>query len=102
MNTDKLYREPRLSLLQLSKSTQISPKDISRAINVNMQMSFSDFINLFRVEEVKSEMQKQNQKLSLLGLAYDAGFNSKSSFNAVFKKLEGCTPTDFRNRLNLQ
>ena len=100
MNAEELYREPRLGLAHLARKVGYSSREISEAINGVMLMSFSDFINRFRVEDVKAKMVVPNQKLSILGLAYEAGFNSKSSFNAVFKRFEGCSPTSYLKRMS--
>ena len=101
IRADELFREPRLSLAYVARKVGYSSKEVSQVINGVMNMSFSDFINRFRVEDVKDKMVLPNQKLSLLGLAYEAGFNSKSSFNAVFKRFEGCSPTTYKTRKTL-
>jgi AraC-like DNA-binding protein len=60
-------------------------------------MSFSDYINQQRIEKVKKLLKSEDQKkYTLLAIAENAGFSSKSSFNAVFKKMTGLTPTQYK------
>jgi AraC-like DNA-binding protein len=62
-----------------------------------MDTNFQDFINKYRVEEFIERLKNdQNNHFTLLGIATDVGFNSKSSFNAIFKKYKGLTPTQFK------
>ncbi|NRS93879.1 AraC-like DNA-binding protein [Chryseobacterium sp. 16F] len=66
-----------------------------------MNINFQDFVNNYRVEEfVKRLKNDQNKQFTLLAIATDVGFNSKSSFNAIFKKTKGLTPTQFKNNLS--
>jgi len=65
-----------------------------------MDVSFQDFINKYRVEEFIYRLRNgENDHFTLLGIANQVGFNSKSSFNATFKKFKGLTPTDYRKKL---
>ncbi|MCK5455567.1 MAG: AraC family transcriptional regulator, partial [Melioribacteraceae bacterium] len=69
-------------------------------INTKTGMNFFDFINRYRIEEVKKEIIKpENDNLTLLAVAMDVGFNSKSSFNTLFKKYVGLTPSKYRDSL---
>lgn len=90
-----LYRQPRLSLTDLSHHTGLQSRDISRAININGGVNFNDYINRFRVNDVKKAMTC-SPDASVLSLALDAGFNSKTSFNTTFKRLIGETPSEFK------
>lgn len=94
-----LYQQPRLSLNDLVDKTELSSKEISWAINIAAGKNFCEYINQLRVEEVKREIEHQHsQKLNLMAIAYQAGFNSKSTFNAVFKKVTGLTPSQFKHQ----
>lgn len=91
---DELYKQPRLSVSELSEITGLSSKDISQAFNHSTGMNFSRYINLKRLQIVKSHLT-QSIKPSILHVALEAGFNSKSSFNLVFKTEMGISPSQF-------
>ena len=94
----KLYRNPELSLSDLSKSVDISERVISIAINQELGKNFFQFINEYRIGEVKERLKDpNNDHLKILSLAFDAGFNSKASFNRVFKSYTGQTPKDYKS-----
>lgn len=96
MKTEKPYLEPKLSLGNLALQLNVSANYLSQTINQYEGKNFYDFINEYRVEEfVERAMLPENQKFNILSLAYDAGFNSKSSFNQIFKKHKGKTPSEF-------
>jgi AraC-like DNA-binding protein len=100
MKDKKPYRNSELTLNQLAEMLTISPHNLSEVINVRLEQNFFDFVNLYRVEEVKEDLaDPAKQHLKILSLAFDAGFNSKSSFNAIFKKHTGLTPSEYRNNL---
>lgn len=93
-----LYRNPQLSLADLSKFVTISERAISNAINQELGKNFFQFVNEYRVEEVKDRLQDPKQAhLKILSLAFDAGFNSKASFNRVFKAYTGHTPQAYKS-----
>jgi len=76
----------------------VLPNHLSQIINQYEEKNFYDFVNSYRVEEFITLAKKDIDKnFNLLGLAYEAGFNSKSSFNQVFKKITGKTPSEFLN-----
>lgn len=90
------YLDPLLSITKLSEITKIPQYKISKILNNHLDQSFYDFINGYRIEEVKLKMiSGQAKELSILGIATESGFNSKASFNRVFKKKEGITPSTF-------
>ena len=92
----KLYADSELNLRTLSESLQVKEKELSRIINVYAETNFYHFINAFRVQEFKRLIQTPRaQQLSILGLAQEAGFSSKSTFYNTFKKLEGMTPKQY-------
>ncbi len=90
----KLHQQPRLSLQDLVLQTSLTSKDISWAINMGAQLNFCEYINSHRVEDVKIKLA-DTHNLNLLQIAFETGFNSKSSFNKSFKKHTGLTPTQY-------
>jgi AraC-like DNA-binding protein len=95
---DKVYLENELSLAQLSEKLKIQPYQTSELISRQYQESFFDLINRNRVDEVKRRLHDPAfSHLSILGVALDCGFNSKSSFNTAFKKFTGQTPSQYRS-----
>ena len=99
MAANKPYLNPELSLSQLAAELNLSPHHLSQVINEHFGRNFFDFVNWYRVQEVKERLTAPEfSHLSVLGIAFDAGFNSKSAFNRVFKNVEGETPTQFKKR----
>lgn len=97
LRLEKPYLDPELTLTQLAERINISPHHLSQIINEQFQLNFFEYINQFRVQEVKSRIGNPKYKsYSLLGIAMDSGFNSKSAFNRVFKKLTHQTPSQFK------
>jgi AraC-like DNA-binding protein len=100
VETEKAYLNPDLSLPQLAEILDIPSHHLSRVINDQFGVNFFNFINRYRIEEIKAKIDDLKfQNLSILGIAYDSGFNSKSAFNRVFKKMEGMTPSEYRKQL---
>lgn len=99
---DKIYLDPELNLAQLSEKLALPRSEVSLLINVGFGKNFNDFVNHFRIEQFKNRLQKgDHQQLSLLGLAFDCGFNSKATFNRVFKKEVQQTPSEYLQTLVL-
>ena len=97
MQTKQYFTDPDISLAKLAQNLKISPHQLSETLNQHLQQNFYHFINQWRVKFVINSLQdKPNQ--TLLTLAYSAGFNSKSTFNSVFKKYQGCSPSAYRNQ----
>ncbi|MFT5890843.1 MAG: AraC-like DNA-binding protein [Dokdonia sp.] len=97
---EKPYLDPDLNLSTLSRKLKMSRSQLSEVINEGFGKNFNDFVNSYRVEAVKQMLQDGKQKqLSLLGIAYECGFNSKATFNRVFKKIAHTSPTEFLNSL---
>jgi AraC-like DNA-binding protein len=103
MQTQKIYLDDEMSLPKLAALMSISPNDLSYLINEGYNENFFQFINTYRVEEAKKLLLSDKYAhLNILGLAYEAGFASKSTFNATFKKMTGYSPSDFqKNQKNL-
>lgn len=98
MESEKAYTDGSLTLQKLSAKLSIPVQHLSQVVNEQLNQSILDFINMHRVEEVKRRLLDPALKhLSILAIAEDVGFNSKSSFNAVFKKYANVTPSEFRN-----
>ena len=94
MERGKPYLEPKLTLSNLANLLEISPNYLSQIINQFENQNFNDFVNKYRIQEF-IERASSNNQFSLLGHAFDSGFNSKSTFNSVFKKQKGCTPSQY-------
>ena len=102
MTEKRLYRNPGLTLVGLADHLGWPRNEVSAAINGHFGQNFHDFINGFRVEETKLLMaDPANRGFTLLALAMAAGFNSKATFNTVFKKTTGLTPSTWLNQHNL-
>jgi AraC-like DNA-binding protein len=100
METDKPYRLEDLRLADVADKLSISPHVLSQLINERLQTNFSDFINRYRVEDTQALIeQTENDCYTLLAIARDCGFNSKTSFYRAFKKHVGMSPSEYRGRL---
>jgi AraC-like DNA-binding protein len=96
MRTQKSYRNPHLTLNELSDIVNIKPHVLSKVINECYQQNFRDYLNRYRVEEfIAIAQQDSNKRFTFLALANEVGFNSKSTFNAAFKKVTQQSPRDF-------
>jgi putative ABC transport system permease protein len=94
------YRDAELSLSSLAEKLGLHTHEVSRIINTVFKKSFNDFINEYRVREVALKMQNPSyDHITLLGIAYESGFNSQSSFHRVFKQFTGETPLEYKNRI---
>jgi AraC-like DNA-binding protein len=101
MEGEKLHTDGELSLQKVAEKLSIPPHHLSQIINERLNQSFSDFVNSYRVEEVKKNLLDPAKKhYSILAIAEESGFNSKSSFNSVFKKHTNITPSEFREKLS--
>ncbi len=93
---EEYYKRNELSLRELALELDTHPNYLSQIINEREEKNFYDFVNAFRLEAFKRSVEDQkNKQFTLLALAYDCGFNSKSSFNRYFKKHTGQTPSEF-------
>jgi len=97
MDKEKPYLDGELTITSLAEKLSIPSRYISQVINERLNQNFFDFVNQYRVKEAKKLLlQGQAPQYSILDIAYDSGFNSKSSFNFVFKKYSRMTPSQFR------
>jgi AraC-like DNA-binding protein len=96
----KLFQNPELTLLDIANQVNLNIASVSKIINQGFQLNFNDLVNQYRIEAVKKAFQNnEHQKSTLLGIAYDAGFNSKATFNRAFKKYTELTPKEYLNQL---
>ncbi|WP_324676645.1 helix-turn-helix domain-containing protein [Hymenobacter sp. GOD-10R] len=97
------YRNPDLSLAELAAQLHLPPHHLSQVINEQCQQNFFDFVNTYRIDDVKRQLQSpETAHLKLEEIGFTAGFNSKSAFNAAFKKHTLTTPSEFRKNALLQ
>jgi AraC-like DNA-binding protein len=90
------WRDPELTAPLLARHLATNTTYLSRALNEGLGQNFNEFVNRLRVDAVRAELARTERERDILAIALDAGFNSKASFNRVFKRLTGQTPSDFR------
>lgn len=95
LDDDRLYADSDLSLRRLSDVTGVTKNHISETLSQHLGMNFFDFVNTRRIEDAKRLLAETDD--TVLSIAYDVGFNSRSTFNAAFKKHVGTTPRAFRD-----
>ncbi|PWN71839.1 AraC family transcriptional regulator [Chryseobacterium phosphatilyticum] len=96
MELHKPYLDSELNLIKLADMISVSTHQLSYVINTGFEKNFFQYVNEFRVEYAKVLLKQNDSKLSILGIAYESGFNSKTSFNTTFKKVTGLTPSEFK------
>ena len=93
---DQLYLDPNLSLSDVARRLKTNTSILSAAINQGFNKNFNDFVNQYRIEEFLSQIKDvKNSHLTMLAVALDSGFNSKSTFNRAFKKMMGSSPSEY-------
>lgn len=99
LKSQKPYMNPDYSLQMMADDLHISREKLSYLINTGQQKNFYKFINEFRIEEVKEKLQDPRfNHFTVLGIGLECGFNSKSSFNRIFKEETGLTPSEFKKQ----
>ncbi|WP_419698061.1 ABC transporter permease [Mucilaginibacter sp. NFX135] len=94
------YLDPELSLNSLAEKLELTTHELSRIINTVLKKSFNDFINEYRVQAVTRKMKDHRyDHLTLLGIAFESGFNSQSTFSRIFKQMTGKSPVEYKNEL---
>lgn len=102
IKTQQIFRQPNLSIRQLSMALGISSKELSKFLNEYHQMNFSEYINCHRIAYVKELLSSSEvEKYTLVSLAELSGFSSKSSFNATFKRMTGMTPSEYKKTYSI-
>jgi AraC-like DNA-binding protein len=96
MISEKAYQNPQITINDIATHLDIPRHYITQVLNENLQKNFFTWINDYRIVDAKRKLKdKKNAHLTILAIAYDSGFNSKSSFNSIFKKTTGLTPSQF-------
>ena len=97
MEKDQMFRQSDLTMPELARELSMSPNHLSQVINEQLNKNFFELVNAYRIEEAKKRLLDPDaEPLTILAIAYEVGFNSKSAFNTAFKKYTGMTPTQFR------
>tara|TARA_R110002049_G_scaffold151464_2_gene315073 strand:+ start:151 stop:2487 length:2337 start_codon:yes stop_codon:yes gene_type:complete len=103
MLEEEPYLDPNLTLRALAEMMQIPSNHVSQLLNEGYKKNFSDFVNTYRLETFKAKVADPSQRhLTILALAYDSGFNSKTVFNTYFKKTMGTTPRAYWKKIITQ
>lgn len=97
MERKKPFTDPLLTLPQLADMIGVTPHNLLEVINSRLRKNFYDLVNGYRIEQVKRDLvSSEKSHLKILSVAFDAGFNSKATFNTLFKENTGVTPSDYR------
>lgn len=97
MKTGKPFLDPELNISKMAAELDVTVEYLSGILNGKLHMNFFDFVNRYRIEEFRRLCSDPKlNHLSIMGLAFDCGFNSKATFNRVFKKATNLTPSEFR------
>jgi AraC-like DNA-binding protein len=101
MHEEKPYLDSSLTLQKLADTIGITTQHLSQTINERMNQNFFDFVNCYRIKEAKRLLvDPRGELLTILAIAEELGFNSKSSFNTAFKKITGMTPSEYKKSLS--
>lgn len=97
MDDEKIFLNPDITLNEMSQKLQVTPHQLSQFLNEHCKTRFNHFINKYRIEEAK-KIFESDRNANIISVAYHVGFNSKSSFNKIFKQYTGVTPSEFKAR----
>ena len=101
MLSDRLFENPELTIADLCGQLGTHPKKISQAINQGFDMNFNDFVNHYRIRAVIKKIEDGEHELqTLISIAFECGFNSKSTFNRAFKRYTSSTPKEYIKKYN--
>ena len=100
MESNKPYLKSDLKISELADSLSVPYHQLSQLINDEFFVNFYDFINKYRVEDAKKLLIENNRNFKILAIAYEVGFNSKATFNRVFKKFTDLTPSEFKEKFS--
>jgi AraC-like DNA-binding protein len=100
METNKPYLKSDLKISELADSLSVPYYQLSQLINNEFSVNFYDFINKYRLEEAKKLLIEDTRNYKILSIAFEVGFNSKATFNRVFKNATGLTPSAFREKFS--
>lgn len=99
MKTEKPYVDSELNLRHLAQAIGTTSHKLSQVINEQLNCNFFEFVNKYRIEEAKTALlAPENKDLKIIAIAYDCGFNSKSTFYTAFKKITSQTPSEYRQQ----
>lgn len=99
MEEEHLYRQPELTVKKLAEQLGIPVKAVSQLINDHFQQGFTEFINHYRIEDVKEQLiRSENRALKILAIARQSGFNSGGRFNTLFRQHTGMTPSEYKRQ----
>jgi AraC-like DNA-binding protein len=100
MEEEKPYLDGELTLQELSDKLGITKHHLTQILNTKLIRNFYAFVNEYRIEEVKRRLaDPKNRNLKIMSIAYDSGFNSKTSFNTIFKNHTGMTPSEYLEKV---
>lgn len=101
MQHEKLYTDPEVTLSKVATVLKVRPHKLSQVINQKLDMTFNEYINSCRINEIKTIIkQPEHQTSKIATIAYDYGFNSISAFNTAFKKFTNYTPSEYKNLMH--
>jgi YesN/AraC family two-component response regulator len=100
--TKKPYNNPDFDIAQLAIALDSNSSYISKAIKVSRNMNFNTFVNTYRIDKIKEMIQENQSKYTLEYIYSSAGFKNQSTFNKVFKLVEGITPSEYYKRYKIQ
>jgi len=101
MEQELPYLDPEFNLAKLSKLIKVKPEMLSEVLNSSLNQNFFDFVNKYRIEDFKIKcLDKENKHFSVMGIAYECGFNSKAAFYRAFNKFEGISPTTYISKVS--